>query len=108
MPIPPSQDDQALTAGAGRALVFVTLGLVGGAIVGGAWGAASGVALVGATRNLVRVKNLWGSPRPDDRSEAGKSATLGIFGLGIAGLLGYQAYKSKSEGGSPFHDDDDG
>ena len=82
-------------SGAGKALVFVTLGMVGGAIAGGAWGAGAGVALAGALRNVARVKECWGSPTETDRSEAGKSATMAFFGLGLAAVLGYQAYKAR-------------
>lgn len=94
---PQAADDSALRRGAGRALAVATVGLVGGALVGGAFGAASGVIAVGAVRNLMRTKETWNHPDPAVRSEAGKSATMAIFGLGIAGMLGYQAYKKKEE-----------
>ena len=87
----------SVASGAGKALLLVTAGLVAGAIAAGAWGAAAGVATAGAARNLARTKQLWNSPDPNDRSEAGKSATMGIFGLGIAGMIGYHAYKIRSK-----------
>jgi hypothetical protein len=94
-PLPPGPGDGSLATGAGKALIFVTTGLVVGAIAGGPWGAGAGVALVGAIRNLARTKATWSSDRAEDRAEAGKSATMAIFGLGLAGMLGYQAYKQK-------------
>lgn len=93
---PPPMTSSA-TSGAGKALLFVTGGLVVGAIAGGAWGAAAGVVGVGAMRNMARVRALWNSPVDAERSEAGKSATMAIFGIGIAGMLGYQAYKAKTK-----------
>jgi hypothetical protein len=101
VPLPPAPDG-SVASGAGKALIFVTLGLVVGAVAGGAWGAATGVVGVGAIRNLGRTKALWNSQNPGDRSEAGKSATMGIFGLGIAGMLGYQAYKMKGKEAFPW------
>lgn len=95
MPLPPMPGDGALALGAGKALVYVSAGLVVGALAGGAWGAGAGVALVGALRNLVRTKATWSSDSSEERAEAGKSATMAIFGLGLAGMLGYQAYKQK-------------
>ena len=85
----------APSSGAGRALIFATGGLIAGALVGGAWGAAAGVVGVGAVRNLARVRALWQSPVEAERAEATKSATIGIVGVGLAGTLGYQAYKAK-------------
>jgi hypothetical protein len=89
--------DADVRRGAGRALVVVTLGLVGGGLVGGAFGAAAGVVGVGAIRNLLRTKDTWSDSDPAVRVEAGKSATMAIFGLGIAGMLGYHAYKKHEE-----------
>lgn len=100
--VPPGPTDNAAASGAGKALLWVTGGLVIGALVGGSMGAAAGVVGVGAARNVVRVKALWNSPNPTDRSEAGKSATMAIFGLGIAGMLGYHAYQNKKKDGFPW------
>jgi hypothetical protein len=95
MPAPPSGGSVA--TGAGSALALATVGLVTGAIAAGAWGAACGVTTVGALRNLWRTKALWNSQNPGDRSEAGKSATMGILGLGIAGMIGYHAYTIRGD-----------
>jgi hypothetical protein len=96
MPVAPGPSDAALRRGAGRALVLTGIGLVGGGLVGGAFGAAAGVVLMGALRNLNRTRTTWSHPDPAERSEAGKSATMGIFGLGVAAMLGYQAYKRQA------------
>jgi len=98
-PVPqplPSELRRDTALGAGKAMVYVTLGMVVGAVAGGAYGAATGVVAVGALRNLSRVRDLWSSSSPEDRIEAGKSTTLGLFGLGASAFLGYQAYKEKS------------
>ncbi len=95
LPIAAPQASGGVASGAGKALVLVAVGMVGGGLAGGIWGAAAGVAGMGALRNLVRTKQIFASPDPTLRSEAGKSATMGVFGLGIAAMLGYQAYKVK-------------
>lgn len=102
IPVPPGPSDGAAAAGAGKALLWVTAGLVVGALAGGSMGAAAGVVGVGAARNVLRVRSLWSSPNPSDRSEAGKSATMAIFGIGIAGMLGYHAYQQKQKDGFPW------
>ena len=97
-PLPlPLPGDRSLVMGAGKALVFVTGGLVLGWIAGGPVGGAAGAVTVGALRNLARTKDCWSSSSPDERAEAGKSLTMGIVGLGLATMLGYQAYKMKTE-----------
>lgn len=97
LPMAPAPSGGSVAMGAGKALLFATVGLVTGAIAAGAWGAACGVTAAGALRNLARTKSLWSSPNPDDRSEAGKSATMGILGLGIAGMIGYHAYTIRDD-----------
>lgn len=94
-PLLPQSDDAALRRGAGRALLFVSGGLAVGWLVGGTFGAAAGVVGAGAIRNALRVREAWNSPSPDERSEAGKSATMAIFGFGIAGMLAYKAYQKR-------------
>lgn len=95
--MPPGPTDGSMAGGAGKALALATVGMVVGAIAAGAWGAACGVTTMGALRNLARTKSLWNSANPADRSEAGKSATMGIFGLGIAGMIGYHAYTIRDD-----------
>ena len=99
-PMFPAPGDGALRRGAARGLLFASAGLVVGGLVAGPLGAAAGLVSIGAVRNVLRAKNGWAAPDPETRAEAGKSATMAIFGLGIAGMLGYQAWKR--------HDDDCG
>jgi len=65
--------------------------------VAGPLGAAAGIVGVGAVRNTVRAKNGWADPDPEVRAEAGKSATMAIFGIGIAGMLSYYAWQHRDE-----------
>ena len=99
-PSPPylvAAGDEALRRGAARGLVIVAAGLVVGGLIGGPLGAAAGVVGAGAARNTLRAKEGWGDPDPEVRAEAGKSATMAIFGLGIAGMLIYQAWKDDGD-----------
>lgn len=98
-PSPPTQPrgDVALRGGAVKGLLMATAGLVVGGLVGGPLGAAAGVAGVGALRNSWRAKDGWADPDPEIRAEAGKSATMAIFGYGISGMLIYQAWKEDDD-----------
>ena len=91
----PPPGDSALRRGAAKSLLFATAGLVVGGLVAGPLGAAAGVSAVGAVRNTLRAKDGWAHPDPEVRAEAGKSATMAIFGLGITGMLGYYAWQHR-------------
>lgn len=78
-------------------LLWATGGLIVGGLVAGPLGAAAGIVGVGAARNTVRAKNGWADPNPEVRAEAGKSATMAIFGIGIAGMLGYYAWQHRDD-----------
>jgi hypothetical protein len=96
-PVAPPPGDTALRRGAAKGLLWATAGLVAGGLVAGPLGAAAGVVGVGAIRNTLRAKSGWADPDPEIRAEAGKSATMAIFGLGIAGMLGYYAWQRHDE-----------
>lgn len=94
-PVLPPPGDGALRRGAARGLLLCAGGLLVGGLVGGAYGAGAGVVGAGAIRNILRAKNDWSNPDPETRTEAAKSATMAIFGLGIAGMLGYHAWQDR-------------
>lgn len=101
-PVAPMQPAAALAPSAGPSrfgvgMAIVTVGLATGvgAYVGGAYGAGAGLLLSGAVRNTLRAKRLWTAPSPTDHSEAVKSGTMALFGLGIGGWLAYKAYESR-------------
>ena len=96
-PMLPPQGDSALRRGAGKGLLFASAGLLVGGLVAGPLGAAAGVVAVGAVRNTLRAKDGWAHPDPEIRAEAGKSATMAIFGIGITGMLGYYAWQHRDE-----------
>lgn len=96
-PIGPPPGDTALRRGATAALLWASAGLLAGGLVAGPLGAAAGVVGVGAIRNTVRAKGGWADPDPRVRAEAGKSATMAIFGIGITGMLGYYAWQHRGE-----------
>lgn len=93
------QPDAASARGAGVALIFAALGGGVGAVVGGAWGFGAGILFVGAARNALRARQLWGAQGEPEREEAAKSATMGIVGAAAGGYLAYRAYrKDQSDG----------
>jgi hypothetical protein len=96
-PLGPPPGDTALRRGAAMGLLWASAGLLAGGLVAGPLGAAAGIVSVGAIRNTVRAKTGWADPNPLVRSEAGKSATMAIFGIGIAGMLGYYAWQHRDE-----------
>lgn len=94
-PVLPPPGDGALRRGAARGLLLCAGGLLVGGLVGGPYGAGAGVVGAGAIRNILRAKNDWSNPDPEARAEAAKSATMSIFGLGIAAMLGYHAWQDR-------------
>lgn len=85
----------AVRIGAATALIGATAGLLIGGFVAGPRGAAAGVSLFGALRNANRARKTWTDPNPEIRVEAGKSATMALFGLGITGMLIYHEWKAR-------------
>lgn len=94
-PVLPPPGDSALRRGAARGFLMATGGLVAGTLALGPIGGAAGLVAVGVVRNTLRAKEGWSDPNPGIRSEAGKSATMAIFGIGIAGMLGYYAWQRR-------------
>lgn len=78
-------------------LVWGGLGAIAGAYVLGPLGALAGVIASGAVRNGVRAAQNWKSLSENDRQEATKSATMAVFGTGVAGMLAYAAASKKEE-----------
>lgn len=93
----PGGGDSSLRAGAAKALVGATVAMLLGAWVAGPRGAAAGVSLVGTLRNANRARKTFTDPNPEVRVEAGKSATMAVFGLGITGMLLYHEWKARNE-----------
>ncbi len=87
--------DPSIRRGAGLTVIGCGVAALVGAVVRGPLGAAAGVVGFGAARNTMRAKALWASPSDADRVEAGKSATLAVFGFGATGLLLYHAFSER-------------
>jgi hypothetical protein len=94
---PASGGDASLRAGAAKALFGVTVSMLLGAWVAGPRGAAAGVSLFGTFRNANRARKTFTDPNPEVRVEAGKSATMAVFGAGIAGMLLYHEWKARND-----------
>lgn len=93
----PGAPSTSVRMGAAKALVGVTVGMLIGAWVAGPRGAGAGVAVVGTLLNANRARTGWSAADPELRVEAGKSATMAVFGAGIAGMLLYQEWKARNE-----------
>lgn len=104
-PLAPAASPSSLSAGTG--LLMVVAGTAAGFWLGGPWGAGAGLLLTGAGRNAVRAQQAWGSPDPAQRLEAGKSATMAVFGIGIGGYLSYLAYEARRPRSRRRHHDDE-
>ncbi len=97
LPAPAPAVDPNASRRAGTAVLLVGVGVGTGAIVGGAWGAGSGLFLAGALSNAYRANSLWRSDFADDRKEAVKTTVMTVLGLGLAGYLGYRAHEAKKD-----------
>lgn len=78
---------------AGIAILLAGTGVTTGALMGGAWGAGSGLLAAGALMNAYRSRTLWASTVATDRAEAVKTTVMAVVCLGGAGYLGYRARK---------------
>lgn len=96
-PAPSTTADPKASRRAGAAILLVGVGVGTGALVGGAWGAGSGLFLAGALSNAYRSNSLWRSDYADDRKEAVKTTVMTVLGLGLAGYLGYRAKCARDE-----------
>lgn len=102
---PPAQYPAALVSAtpasprtrAGTAVVVAGVGLGAGALLGGLWGAGSGLLFAGAALNSVRARTLWQATDADSRREAVKTTVMAIVGLAGAGYLGYRAREALYE-----------
>lgn len=98
LPVPPAPTaDPAASRRAGAAVVFAGVGIGTGAILGGLWGAGSGLLFSGAAMNAFRARTLWASDYADDRKEAIKTTVMAVIGVAVAGYLGYRAKQAKDD-----------
>jgi hypothetical protein len=97
LPAPAPATDPKASRRAGAAVLLVGVGVGTGALVGGAWGAGSGLFLAGALSNAYRANSLWRSDFADDRKEAVKTTVMTVLGLGLAGYLGYRAQQARDD-----------
>lgn len=93
----PSSTDAAAKRRAGIALVVAGTGVGAGALLGGIWGAGSGLLASGAALNAYRARQLFASDFADDRSEAIKRAVMSAVGIGLASYLGYRAHQARQK-----------
>ncbi len=96
-PAPAASSAGAAKRNAGLAIVLVGTGAGAGALLGGAWGAGSGLFFAGAANNAFRARQLFASDFADDRAEAVKRTVMSVVGLGLAGYLGYRAHQAKED-----------
>ncbi len=104
-PLPPNLQMPGAPAArrrAGAAVVLAGVGAGTGALLGGLWGAGSGLLFAGATMNAYRARSLFSTGLDTDRKEAVKSTVMAVLGLGLGSYLGYRAHQSASG-----RDDDD-
>lgn len=92
---PPPTVDPTASRRAGAAIVFAGVGVGTGALLGGLWGAGSGLLLAGAAMNAYRARTLWASDYASDRAEAVKTTVMAVVGIGVAGYLGYKAKQNR-------------
>lgn len=98
LPVPPAPTaDPAASRRAGAAVVFAGVGIGTGALLGGLWGAGSGLFFSGAAMNALRARTLWASDFADDRKEAIKTTVMAVIGVAAAGYLGYRAKQAKDD-----------
>lgn len=93
--VPASPKAASARTDVGVAMIWTGIGLASGAALLGPFGALAGASVVGSVRNGYRAYKDWSSPDPISRQEASKSATVALFGAGIAGMLAFAAVTSK-------------
>lgn len=91
---PRSSHGARAKAGLGAILAAVGTGV--GLGLAGPLGGLTGLAGVGAARNLYRAQGI-ASNDPAERGDAARSLALGLIGLGIVGFLGYKIYSSSKD-----------
>jgi hypothetical protein len=98
-PTPAAATPSATSASrrAGVAVIAAGVGVGTGALLGGLWGAGSGLFFAGAACNAFRARQLFCSDTPGDQAEAIKTTVMTVVGVGLAGYLGYKAHASKKD-----------
>ncbi len=96
-PPAPATTDPKASRRAGAAIVLTGVGIGTGALLGGLWGAGSGLFFAGALSNAYRANTLWRSDFADDRKEAVKATVMTVLGVGLAGYLGYRAHEARED-----------
>lgn len=97
LPAPAPATDAKASRRAGAAIVLTGVGVGTGALLGGLWGAGSGLFFAGALSNAYRANSLWRSDFADDRKEAIKATVMTVLGVGLAGYLGYRAREARDD-----------
>lgn len=92
-PAPASVAATSLRRRAGLGFLLAVGAGGAGVALGGPWGGAAGVLLLGALRNGLRARRLWSTV---DRQEATRSGTMAVLGIGSGGYLAYRAYQSRN------------
>lgn len=93
----PAPSTSSASRRAGIAVLLAGTGVATGALVGGAWGAGSGLLAAGALMNAYNSRVLWSSAAAADRQEAVKTTVMAVVCLGAAGYLGYRARRDRDE-----------
>lgn len=94
-PVPANTSNGSAGGSAGKTVVLVATAAAIGWFFGRTKGAAAGLLIAGAGFNLYRASKWWASGDAVEREEAGRSATLGLAGLGIGGWLVYLSSQEK-------------
>jgi len=96
LPIEPTDTSSgAAVQSAGVAAVLAAAGITGGLLVGGPWGAGSGLMFAGAVANGYRAQKWMSDADPGRRHEAIVSATFSVFQVGFGAYLAYRSSKAK-------------
>lgn len=92
---PKDTSPQAAVQSVGVSALLASVGIAGGAALGGGWGAGAGLLLSAAVMNGYRAQKWMSSAVPGERHEAVVSSTFGLFQAAGGAYLIYRAMKSK-------------